>query len=117
VGNEAVDAISRCDDAVVALLALHCEQQALVSKPLDKTLWTSHMTADALYDEFWLLAYEANYKGWLPNAGGVDYVAGDPNFAFLKTNNVHFYDTTRATAVANAPIPLPTITTTAAFAS
>jgi hypothetical protein len=120
LGNEAVDAISRCDDPVVALLALHCEQQGLTSKPLDKTVWASHMTADALYDEFWLLAYEANCKGWLPNVGGVDHVAADPNFRFLKANNVHFYDTTRAAAVQHAPIPLPTlptITTIAAYAS
>jgi hypothetical protein len=120
LGDDAVEAISQCDDPVVALLALHCEQEALVSKPLDKTLWTSHMTAEALYDEFWLLAYEANCKGWLPSAGGADHVAGDPNFGFLKTNNVRFYDTSRAAAVANMPIPLPTlptITTVTAYAS
>jgi hypothetical protein len=99
---------------------LHCERQGALSKPLDKTLWASHMTADALYDEFWLLAYEANFKGWLRSAGRVDYVAQDPNFGFLKANNVCFYDTNRATPIQNAPMPLPTlptISTIAAFAS
>jgi hypothetical protein len=81
IGDTAVDAISRCDDSVVALLALDCEQRNLTTKPLDKTLWSNHMNADGLYDEFWLLAYEANVKAWLPNPGGVDFVAADPGLS------------------------------------
>lgn len=115
MGDEAVDAIAQCDDPVVALLALDCEQHGLLSKPLDKTLWISHMTADALYDEHWLLAYEANYRGWLPSVGGTDYVAADPNFGFLKSQNVYFYDPSRATAVGTAPIPVPTLPTISTF--
>jgi hypothetical protein len=115
--DKSVDSISQCDDPVVALLALDCEQHGLVSKSLDKTLWSSHMTADALYDEHWLLAYEANSKGWLPNVGGKDHVAADPNFAFLKSQNVYFYDPTRGAAAGTAPIPLPTLPTIATFAA
>lgn len=111
LADEAVDSISGCDDPVVALLALHCEQEGLTSSSLDKTLWASHMTSEGLYDEFWLLAYEANLNGWLPNPGGVDFVGADPNFGYLKTNNIYFYDATRATAAANEPIPLPTVPT------
>jgi hypothetical protein len=109
--EEAVDLISQCDDPVVALLALDCEQQGLVSKPLNKTLWSSHMTQDALYDEHWLLAYEANIKGWLPSIGGADHVAADPNFAYLKANDVYFYDASLGTPAAAAPVPLPTLPT------
>jgi hypothetical protein len=113
--DKSVDSISQCDDPVVALLALDCERQGLVSKPLDETLWRSHMTADALYDEYWLLAYEANCKGWLPSVGGVDHVAADPNFGFLKSKNVYFYDTSRAAPTGSAPIPMPTLPTVATF--
>jgi hypothetical protein len=56
------------------------------------------MSADALYDEHWLLAYEANVKGWLPSVSGTDHVAADPNFGFLKSRKVFFYDQSRATA-------------------
>jgi hypothetical protein len=73
------------------------------------------MTADALYDEYWLLAYEANYQGWLSSVGATDHVAADPNFGFLKSNNVSFYDQSRATAVGTAPIPLPSLPTIATF--
>ena len=109
IGNAAVDAISRCDDPVVALLALDCEQRNLVTKPLDKTLWSSHMNADGLYDEFWLLAYEANIKGWLPNSGGVDFVAADPNFSLLKAAGVRFYEHTSSLPAAPVTIAAPTI--------
>ena len=113
--DQAVDAISQCDDPVVALLALDCERHGLVSKPLDKTLWSLHMTPDALYDEHWLLSYEANIKNWLPSVGGGDHVAADVNFGFLK-NGVYFYDANLATPPAAAPaiaapVPLPTVPT------
>ena len=48
------------------------------------------MSADALYDEHWLLAYEANVKGWLPSVSETDHVAADPNFGFLKSRKVFF---------------------------
>ena len=105
----AVDAISTCDDSVVALLALDCERHGFTSKPIDKSVWSSHMTPDALYDRHWLLAYEANIKNWLPNAAGTDYVANDINFGFLKQNKVSFYNTRLASPPAVAKVPLPTL--------
>lgn len=114
--GKAVDLISRCDDPIVALLALDCEQHGLASKPLDTTLWSSHMNQDALYDEHWLLAYEANVKGWLPSVGGVDHVVADPNFGFLKGNGVYFYDASLATPPAGAPVPLPRLPTVSVLA-
>ena len=96
LGASAVDSVSKCADPVVALLALDCEQHKLVEKPLDKGLWGAQMTTEALYDDQWLLAYEANVKGWLPSVGPADHVAADVNFSFLKANGVSFYDPTRA---------------------
>ena len=51
------------------------------------------MTATSLYDEYWLLAYEANVRAWLPNVSG-DHVAADKWFSQLKTANVRFYKST-----------------------
>lgn len=116
LNDKSVDVLSQCDDPVVALLALDAEAQGRTAKPIDKTLWASHMTTDGLYDEYWLLAYEANLKSWLPNSGGVDFVAADHNFGFLKNNNVSFYDGSRATPTGAAPIPMPTLPTTITFA-
>jgi hypothetical protein len=108
LGDAAVDAVSKCDDAVVALLALDCEARNLTSKPLDKALWITHMNADALYDEYWLLAYEASLKAWLPNPGGIDFVAADPNFSLLKAAGVHFYDSAINIPAPPVGVTLPT---------
>jgi hypothetical protein len=113
--DASVDAVSKCDDSVVALLALDCERNGLTSKQIDKSLWAAHMTTETLYDEHWLLAYEANFKGWLPSAGGVDHVSSDSNFGFLKTNGVHFYDENRAAPQPAAPIPMPILPTVSTF--
>ncbi len=114
---DAVDAISICDDSVVAILALDCDQHGLLAKPLNKTMWASHMTPASLYDEHWLLAYEANVQGWLPSLSGGDYVAADVNFGFLKAHGVHFYDSSLAAPPAPAPVPLPSLPTVATFGS
>ena len=109
--DNAVDAISRCDDSVVALLALDCERHKLVSKPLDKSIWVTHMTQQSLYDKHWLLAYEANIKKWLPNTGGTDHVQDDGNFRLLKRNKVSFYNSRLGAQPAAARVPLPTLPT------
>jgi len=112
VSAKAAAAVSKCDDSVVALLALHCEDQGLVSTPLDRTVWSSYMNQDSLYGEHWLLAYEANVKGWLPSQGGSDHVSADSNFGFLKTAGVSFYDKSKAVrASPGAPIPVPNLPT------
>jgi hypothetical protein len=104
----ACNALSLCDDSIVALLALHCEAENLCATPLDKTLWATYMTQQDLYEEHWVLAYEANVKGWLPSQGLQNHVDADPNFAFLKQTGVSFYDTSSAAPpVSGAPIPIP----------
>lgn len=105
--NIAVDAVSKCEDTCIALLALHCRNEGLLSKSLDTTLWEQQMNQAGLYDEHWLLAYEANVKGWLPNAGGIDFVSADPNFSYLKVNGVYFYNESDAVSEGEGLIPMP----------
>ena len=105
--DAAVDAVSKCEDSCTALLALDCQNKGLLAKALDTSLWESQMSAVGLYDEHWLLAYEANIKGWLPNVGGVDHVGADANFSYLKANGVFFYDEGLATPTVQGQIPMP----------
>ncbi len=84
--------ISLVDDPVVALLALDLKFAGLADR-LDTSLWSTHMQADNLYSENWLLAYEAYVKGWLPSLDGSDYVAADGFFGILSKNGIEFYDT------------------------
>ena len=80
------------EDSVVAILALDAKAKGLISNNVSQTLWASMMTTQSLFEENWLLSYEANVKGWLPSLGVHDHVTADPNFNFLKQNGVHFYD-------------------------
>lgn len=50
------------------------------------------MCAEGLYGPLWLLSYEANNRGWLPNVGTADYVLADPFFGPLKRQRVSFLD-------------------------
>lgn len=91
VNVDAVDKISKCRDSCIALLALDCENQKLTESNLNKNVWEEYLNTDALYGDQWLLAYEANLKGWLTSEKDPEYVEKDPNFSFFKENNVSFY--------------------------
>jgi hypothetical protein len=90
LATSAVDTISTIDNSIVAILALDARQHGL-TPGLVTTLWETRMSTAELYEEQWLLAYEANVKGWLPSQGGGDHVMADNNFAFLKSSGVEFY--------------------------
>jgi hypothetical protein len=67
------DRITRLDDDVVALVALDLHSLGLLDVTgFDK--WRKYMTATNLYENHWLLAYEAREQGWLPSLGGDDYI-------------------------------------------
>ena len=84
--------VAQMEDSVVAILALDAKAKGLMSNNVNLTLWASMMTTQSLFEENWLLSYEANVKGWLPSYGVQDHVTADPNFLFLKQNGVHFYN-------------------------
>ena len=84
--------VAQMEDSVVAILALDAKVKGLISNNVSLTLWASMMTTQLLFEENWLLSYEANVKGWLPSYDVQDHVADDPNFIFLRQNGVHFYD-------------------------
>lgn len=84
--------IGGMEDPVVALLALDARSQKIIPKSVTFDTWKSQMTTENLYEKQWLLAYEANVKGWLPSRGTSDHVNRDVAFALLKSNQVYFYD-------------------------
>ena len=92
VDTPAVRAIESMKDSVVALLALDAQQRSLLAVPPSTTVWAAVLDdVSDLYAEHWLLAYEANVKGWLTGNNG-DQVANDPAFSHLKVQGVYFYD-------------------------
>jgi hypothetical protein len=83
--------ICSVDDPVVALLSLDLRDKGLADK-ISTELWAQHMSAEHLYTENWLVAYEALQKGWLPSLDGRDYAADDDFFGLLAHHGVVFYD-------------------------
>jgi len=101
ISPNAARAISLMENSVVAILALDALASGLFAGGgLDVAHWQGRMATSELYEEQWLLAYEANVQGWLPSVGPGDHVAVDPNFAFLKNLGVRFY-----TRVVNPFVP------------
>jgi hypothetical protein len=84
------DKIARLDDDVVALVALDLNQLGLLDAS-GFAKWRGYMTAANLYENHWLLAYEAHEQGWLPSRAGNDYIAADGFFSILRAYGVRFY--------------------------
>jgi hypothetical protein len=97
-------AVLGMEDSICALLALHARRVGLVENPSDLRPLRDSMTADGLYGPRWLLAYEANVKGWFQFRGAKDYVANERNFRHLKRAGVSFYDTSK-TLLPEEPSP------------
>jgi hypothetical protein len=94
LSDEVADAVEAVDDDIVALVALELHDNGLLPIPENGfRLWSDYMTAQHLYSDHWLLAYEALEQGWLPSRDGADYVAADDYFQLLKKHSVKFYDT------------------------
>jgi hypothetical protein len=79
-------------DPFVAILALHAKSLGLIAKSVTFPLWAQEMRRTSLYGPNWLLAYEADVKGWLPSTERPNHVDSDPNFSQLKSAGVSFYD-------------------------
>jgi hypothetical protein len=89
-----VQPVTRLESSVCALVLLDLRQMGLIDGPIDVSLWTQAMTVKGLESNLWLVAYEADLKGWLtpPTAG---FVQNHPYFAVLRRQNVSFYDKER----------------------
>ena len=79
------------ESSVCALLALDCYTNRLIPKGLDLSRWRASQCADGLRDRYWLLSYEANFKGWLPELEA-GFVENDKFFADVKAKGVYFYE-------------------------
>lgn len=90
LAGSAPKVISAQSNSIVALLALDARQRGLLPSSLPTKTWQTYLTQADLYGEQWLLAYEANRKGWL--TASTDYVAADKCFSVLKKEKVYFYD-------------------------
>jgi hypothetical protein len=71
-------------DPVVAVLALYAKSLGLIKKSVSFPIWASWMRASSLSGPQWLLAYEADIKGWLPSAEKPNHVDSVAEFLYSK---------------------------------
>ncbi len=84
--------LSAVENPIIVLVTLDLHESGLLPG-IDKTHWISLLTTDNLYNEHWLISYEAYRLGWL--TGPTDHVTVDPFFKLLKDNDVAFYKARR----------------------
>ena len=90
VPDSVIKNVLEVESSVCALITLDLIEMGLVNASVDTSFWRSFMTADALKSNMWLLAYEADFKGWLPSPH--NHVDTHVFFKELKSRGVHFYD-------------------------
>ena len=54
--------------------------------------WKQAETKEGLYEDLWLLSYEAGKRGWGTFSDA--HILADPHFVVLHSANVHFYKPT-----------------------
>ena len=67
----------------------------LYTPELDIRAWNNLLVQGSLYDEAWLLAYEAESRGWLNNQEGIKLIDLDPYFRQLHSLGVSFLNLDR----------------------
>ncbi|CAN0485775.1 unnamed protein product, partial [Discosporangium mesarthrocarpum] len=105
ISKSAAKQISLLENSVCALLALDLKQHSLV-EGLNEQHWRKFMTKSGLLSHMWLLAYEADLKGWL-SGKDPDFVDKDSYFSELKKKKISFYDTKRNVQDIRKRKPLP----------
>jgi len=89
-----VQPITKLESSVCALILLDLRQMNLIDGTFDTSLWTQAMTETGLNSNLWLVAYEADLKGWLtPPVRG--FVQKHPYFSVLRQRNISFYNKDR----------------------
>ena len=91
----AARAVSQMESSACALVALDCREAGLIPTGLNTAGWRGALNSDGLWSAQWLLAYEADLKGWLTPVAG-PFVENDAFFGPLKARKISFYDRRRS---------------------
>lgn len=95
LSRAAARAVSKMESSACALVALDCREAGLIPNGLNTAGWRRALSAEGLWSGQWLLAYEADLKGWLAPLAGA-FVEHEPFFGPLKSRNISFYDPRRS---------------------
>lgn len=91
MSESVVSAIDTCDDSPVALMALSMSSYDFWNEASFPRL-QAFAEPSELFGRHWLLCYESNKQGWLTPPSGVDSLGAHPQFDFLRSQNVSFFN-------------------------
>jgi hypothetical protein len=111
ISADAAEASLRTNDPIVSLCVLDLNSKGLIRGAVDLSPLHPLLSAHELTTENWLVAYEANVKGWAPPAT-TDYVMADKYFSGMKAAGVTFYDDTATLDVQQLPATAPILAVT-----
>lgn len=92
LNESAAKAIESMADDIVALTAMCAEPHGAFEHPPSRTRWQELAQNSTLFDEHWLLGYEAIGKQWVRAPKGGDQAGSDEFFHTLRTAHVEFVD-------------------------
>jgi len=91
ITDDITDKFQNTSNPVIQLMILDLREKGLINVDVESLNWKQYLDKKHLYDEHWLIAYEAYVKGWLPSSDG-NFIDDDPFFKILKDNGVEFYE-------------------------
>lgn len=85
-----VDLVANVNSSICVLILLDLDAAGKLPKSPAATRWKQYESSDALWDDLWMISYEAGIRGW----GGMTdaHIKADPHFDELRKLNIHFYD-------------------------
>lgn len=94
ISETAVNIVAEMNSSICGLILLDMDASARLPKSPTSARWKPLETPEALWDDLWMLSYEAGVRGW----GGFSdaHIKADAHFEELRARNVRFYDTTTA---------------------
>jgi len=92
ISKESVELAKQVEDSIIPIVLLHARDKGLTPSSFKGDTWSNIMEPSELYGPHWMLAYEANVKGWLPSNSKNDHVDARSEFKWLKNNDVSFYN-------------------------
>lgn len=90
IARKIIDNVLKVESSICALITLDLRRLGLIDAGIDTSFWESFMSEDGLRSHMWLLAYEADIKGWLVSPAA--HVDNHSHFKVLKNRGVYFYD-------------------------
>lgn len=85
------NAVDKCEDSAVALMALGMASEGLANASSFKRLH-SFAEPNELFSQHWLLCYEGNKRGWITPPSKTNALNSYPQFEFLSKHDVSFFN-------------------------